>query len=273
MPFPWGSAGVTTLSRLTIDCDLVIPTAFKVTTDHIDETTPGHGIVADNKVKVDHIAEATAAHKIVADNVLAADHIAEGSAGHGIMHDSNLLVSQDLVVASRNLHGGVLYRDVTADTTVVSDNDTCWDKTKYRVGIKKTIAANTYVSKVLFQIASPGTCGGAHANTGTWLVQIRRVDTDAIIATSYEGPLNVTDIAAAKTNYTFTFPAPSPLYAGDVYIAMEFTGWTDANAMDYWRRTADVTLPMWYYNGAWQGAMATDSLSGTLTIATKTATT
>lgn len=272
MPFPWGSGGAPTVSRLTFDTDLVVPAAFKITVDHIGETTGGHGIVHDNKVKVDHIAEATAAHKIVADSVLGADHIAEVTSGHGIMHNSNLLVSQDLVVASRNLHGGVLYRDVTADTTVAHNNDIDLDcATVPRHGCKLTLGAGTYLSKCIFYIQGTN---GNHPTTGTYCMRVRRVDTDAVIAESFESG-NAADIVVFGTGltaYTFNFPAPSPLYAGAIYAAIEYTG--ADGSVDYDRHTASASLLRYHYTGgAWVSDGANESMRGTATVATRTATT
>lgn len=63
------SGGSATIKSLKWDADLIVPAIYKITTDHIAETTAGHGIItAAAFLTTDHIAETTAGHGVTANS-------------------------------------------------------------------------------------------------------------------------------------------------------------------------------------------------------------
>jgi hypothetical protein len=48
MPFGGGKTSTVNVSGLIWDIDLIVPAANRITVDHVDQTTIGHGVEIDN---------------------------------------------------------------------------------------------------------------------------------------------------------------------------------------------------------------------------------
>jgi hypothetical protein len=159
---------------------------------------------------------------------------------------------------------GVIVSEIQTATTLFSETTAgaslaLYNGSSTRAGqfLSNTLGTNPYVSPFTGTIASAtlylSKSGGP---TGTATVNVRNIDTDAVIGTL--GTRDVSTLTGVATAYAFSTPVT--VVNANVAVVVEYTGGDGGNYINAWYVAANNIIgTRAYYQGSWTGNVTTDA--------------